>query len=1018
MTRTTTLRRGLVAALAAVAATGALQVPAHAGSAPGGSAPTEVTIPPMQKPGPVGYPVVADDAAGYILRDDSDGGSLHYIWHSDDGSRTRDLGVLDHLPQAVQLGDGSTLLWDVTGGKVQVYDFATEVWKSYTLPADRGFVRILPKSTGWTVAATSQVPGAQPPNQLLHLLDPESDGSFTDRPVTGWPVDGTHQFGAWGVAPGATVVQFSDYVGNWSAGLVDPDTATLTTSGPEDNAPLVNHDVFGWGVGGAVQLRPRSDPQATPRTLKLPGASGTHSILALTDTALLTDNYTTSSAHGTIYSVPLDGGPATVLLDDAGGLRPTADGGALFDTADGYQPSVTYKVPADGGAPTVLHRFPIYQPEHIGLSLARGYLGRVETSPGPGPTVLARMIGADVGVAKYPAVSGGFADQGSLHDASIPRCDVRLRCLSLTDGGALGPLYLMGMSGGDAIEGSSTSLWLSGTHGGRIISASGPYVVYDSGSNGEQYVVDLSQRSVLRTRPITAAALWGDTLWSATTTPGQFTAADAATGTAVRTVTTDAPCVPDEIQVLDRWLYWSCGTDGPAGVWDSTTAKSVPVPAGKALLGDGFVLRHAGGNLVLTDVHSGTAADRTVAALPAGAYSDDRGITWTIDKFHGFLAYTDTDGTTHVLPSGAPQSPIHSLSSTVSPLADVSDGGWWQPQWTLDGPASWRLELRKKGTSPVMWSSWGQTRASVNTTWVGRNNRGLLDPNGDYTWTLTLSPTDGNGPSTTSSGTVTLSGGAEATHDYSGDDVGDLLALTSDGRLDVHPGTGTAPGGVGAASLKGTGWPAGSTIVPIGDLSGDHVNDLLVRDSVGRLIRYDGVVGQPGSPKSPSKLIGSGWNTYNALTSPGDMNGDGHPDLLARDAKGDLYLYAGTASGMFAPRVKIGYGYQIYNTLVGVWSRSSEGQDSGMVARDKAGVLWLYQNNSQGRMSARMRIGAGWNIYNALVGVGDVNGDGSNDLVARDVSGNLWRYDGKDGISWYKPRVKIGWGWQSYKALL
>lgn len=261
-----------------------------------------------------------------------------------------------------------------------------------------------------------------------------------------------------------------------------------------------------------------------------------------------------------------------------------------------------------------------------------------------------------------------------------------------------------------------------------------------------------------------------------------------------------------------------------------------------------------------------------------------------------------------------------------------------------------------------------------------------------------------------------LVGGPEAHRDYTGDDIGDLLALTSRGGIDVRPGTGT--GSVGPATLKATGWPAGSTMVPIDDLSGDKANDLLVRDASGRLTRYDGVKGLPLNPASPSRLIGGGWNTYNLLTSPGDANGDGRPDLMARDTSGNLYLYKGTASGVFAPRAGIGHGFQIYDVIVGTHSLEAGLPERGtFLARDRSGVLWEYRSNDYGRFNARLRIGAGWNVYDSLAGVGDLNRDGRNDLVARDKNGGLWRYDGL-GNCRFAPRVQIGRGWQIYKSLV
>ncbi|MGW1140994.1 FG-GAP repeat domain-containing protein [Streptomyces zhihengii] len=62
-----------------------------------------------------------------------------------------------------------------------------------------------------------------------------------------------------------------------------------------------------------------------------------------------------------------------------------------------------------------------------------------------------------------------------------------------------------------------------------------------------------------------------------------------------------------------------------------------------------------------------------------------------------------------------------------------------------------------------------------------------------------------------------------------------------------------------------------------------------------------------------------------------------------------------------------------------------------MVARDTAGVLWLYQGNGRGNFSAPVRIGGGWNVFSSLVGAGDLDGDGRADLIAYGGDGT-WVY--------------------------
>ncbi|MFF8381079.1 FG-GAP repeat domain-containing protein [Streptomyces sp. NPDC015661] len=248
--------------------------------------------------------------------------------------------------------------------------------------------------------------------------------------------------------------------------------------------------------------------------------------------------------------------------------------------------------------------------------------------------------------------------------------------------------------------------------------------------------------------------------------------------------------------------------------------------------------------------------------------------------------------------------------------------------------------------------------------------------------------------------------------DLSGDGKGDLIGLTPTGTLTVRTGTGTGGLGTGASA---TGWPASSTVVPFGDLSGDRCNDLLVRDAAGMLTRYDGGCGKAFAPGGPKLTIGGGWQIYNSLTAPGDLTGDGRTDLLARTPAGELWLYADNGAGKFKPRVKIGFGYQIYNTVVGVGDLNGD-KAGDLLARDTAGVLWRYYGTGRGTLAARVKVGGGWQVYNSVVGVGDFTGDGKADLVARDTAGVLWRYAGT-GTGLFAGRVKIGAGWQMYKTL-
>ncbi|MFE4637027.1 FG-GAP repeat domain-containing protein [Streptomyces sp. NPDC056773] len=170
--------------------------------------------------------------------------------------------------------------------------------------------------------------------------------------------------------------------------------------------------------------------------------------------------------------------------------------------------------------------------------------------------------------------------------------------------------------------------------------------------------------------------------------------------------------------------------------------------------------------------------------------------------------------------------------------------------------------------------------------------------------------------------------------------------------------------------------------------------------------------------------VGSGWNTYNTLVGVSDLTGDKKADLLARDAAGGLWLYAGTgvATKPFAAKVQVGRGWGGYDQLAGGVDLTADGK-ADLVARDKTGRLFLYEGTGVAAkpFGLKKQVGTGWQIYNSIVAPGDLTSDGKADLVARDKSGDLWLYQG-NGVAAkpYIPRVKVsvpGTGFDGYNLL-
>ncbi|WP_234386578.1 FG-GAP repeat domain-containing protein [Streptomyces sp. ERV7] len=166
--------------------------------------------------------------------------------------------------------------------------------------------------------------------------------------------------------------------------------------------------------------------------------------------------------------------------------------------------------------------------------------------------------------------------------------------------------------------------------------------------------------------------------------------------------------------------------------------------------------------------------------------------------------------------------------------------------------------------------------------------------------------------------------------------------------------------------------------------------------------------------------VGGGWNIYNTLLSPGNLGGAGAGDLLGRDSSGNLYLYLGYGNGKLTSRYLVGGGWGQYTALAGNGDLTGDGK-ADIVARGGDGTLWLYKGtgNYKAPFEGRTKIGGGWNTYNALVSSGDVDLDGTTDLLGRDAAGALYLYKGTGSAAApYKPRVKIGnGGWNTYRLM-
>jgi hypothetical protein len=205
-----------------------------------------------------------------------------------------------------------------------------------------------------------------------------------------------------------------------------------------------------------------------------------------------------------------------------------------------------------------------------------------------------------------------------------------------------------------------------------------------------------------------------------------------------------------------------------------------------------------------------------------------------------------------------------------------------------------------------------------------------------------------------------------------------------------------------------------------GDFSGDTCTDVLARRSDGLLFMYKGDCA--GGWGSGGIQIGSGWNQFTAIARPGDFSGDGCTDVLTRRSDGLLFMYQGNcAGGWGSGGIQIGSDWNQFTAVLGPGDFNGDGC-ADVIARRSDGLLFMYKGNcGQGGVwwkdnGVATQIGSGWNGYDWLVGPGDFDGDGCVDVMARSPvsNGRLFLYRGNCAAGWSGDGQQIGSGWNQF----
>jgi len=259
--------------------------------------------------------------------------------------------------------------------------------------------------------------------------------------------------------------------------------------------------------------------------------------------------------------------------------------------------------------------------------------------------------------------------------------------------------------------------------------------------------------------------------------------------------------------------------------------------------------------------------------------------------------------------------------------------------------------------------------------------------------------------------------------DYNGDGHDDLLATTFIGGLNVRLNPIIFFGGPGFDSIpdveiqgvnhgEQTDYPLD---ILIGDLNGDGCEDILLHgnylDSNTRVNYWDLFLGnREGVPSAPYRMLRSdtGWSPEkNGVAAVFDVNGDGIDDVIdpiVQREYGDLSVFLGSSElpVNIEPNDSIPNPWPVFGGIVSARSIHPVGDMDGDGRRDlliswatffcrDCSLYYLYPMEPDGLSRAHTgHIGMipyeDW-VVNGACDVGDVNGDGCDDVVFRGRGG-------------------------------
>ncbi len=263
--------------------------------------------------------------------------------------------------------------------------------------------------------------------------------------------------------------------------------------------------------------------------------------------------------------------------------------------------------------------------------------------------------------------------------------------------------------------------------------------------------------------------------------------------------------------------------------------------------------------------------------------------------------------------------------------------------------------------------------------------------------------------------------------DWSGDGHSDLIVRDSEGFLGEYSGSGFVDDGLNGfnpwAAEIGSGWGGFTKLFRVMNWDGDGTPAIMARTPNGALYKYKSDGHGSFADNQPTQ-VGTGWSTFNDIMVTNNWTGNGRPNIIGRNAKGQLFLYTSNGAGGWENNgigQLIGTAWNQFDTILtpGDWTGTGH---QALIGRNPKGQLFLYQSDGAGSWlngGIGILIGTSWNGFKVFLSPGDFGGDNKVDLLGITPAGVMKLYSTDGHGNWLNGGTgrQIGSGWNIFNAV-